>query len=298
MTQTILDIVVYAKNNPSLTQKEIANYFDVSVGTVNKAMQHIDDDINKYKVDNAVLFAAGWGNRMSPITDDTPKPLVKVKGEPFIENIIKGLIEKDIKEIYVVVGKFKEKFDYLTEKYGVQIISNPDWMNRNNISSLYFSQNIDGNTLYFECDQIINPNAIRTHFVESSFHGTYTTTKTQEVCFVLNGKKVIDFKKGGIDKYYWNGIVYISKEDKDILISYMNDVYNLPEHTDSLFEKLIINLIKDDKLAFDLVELKEGNCIEFDTVEELAKYDNSYMPFFKEHEEQIKLALKKLNRGL
>lgn len=293
MNQKILDIIVYAKNNKK-TQQELAKLFDVSQATVNKALAMIDIDIEKYKVDNAILFAAGWGSRMSPITDTTPKPLVKVKGQPMIENIIERLIEKDIKEIYVVVGKFEEQFQYLVDKYNVTLISNPDWSTRNNISSLYFSQNIEGNSLYLECDQILSENAIRNYYSESCFHGDFVTQETNEWCFVLNGKKVIDIKKGGNKKFQWNGIVFITKEHKKMVIDFVNEKYHDPEFEDLLFEFSIIKLTKQNKLSFSFNELKQNDCLEFDTIEELAAYDDSYKKYYDDYLKELEKAEEKI----
>ena len=46
-----------------------------------------------------IIMAAGLGMRMRPLTLNTPKPLVKVFGKPFIESIIEGLIRRNISEI-------------------------------------------------------------------------------------------------------------------------------------------------------------------------------------------------------
>ena len=42
----------------------------------------------KQKVQRMIILAAGKGTRLSPLTDDTPKPLVKVQGIPMVERLL------------------------------------------------------------------------------------------------------------------------------------------------------------------------------------------------------------------
>ena len=51
----------------------------------------------------AVILAAGEGIRMRPLTNDTPKPLVKVAGEPLLTYIVRSLPDA-IDEIILVIG--------------------------------------------------------------------------------------------------------------------------------------------------------------------------------------------------
>ena len=61
-------------------------------------------------VKRAIIMAAGFGNRMYPLTLTTPKPLVKVNGVRMIDTVVDGLRSNGITEIYVVVGHLKEQF--------------------------------------------------------------------------------------------------------------------------------------------------------------------------------------------
>lgn len=49
----------------------------------------------------AMILAAGRGERMRPLTDDMPKPLLKVGGEPLIVHHIRSLVAVGIEEIVI-----------------------------------------------------------------------------------------------------------------------------------------------------------------------------------------------------
>lgn len=73
----------------------------------------------------AIILATGFGMRMVPINTEMPKGLLEVNGEPLIERIIKQLHEVGIQEIYVIVGFMKEKYEYLMDEYGVDLVDQP-----------------------------------------------------------------------------------------------------------------------------------------------------------------------------
>ncbi|MFO7306427.1 MAG: nucleotidyltransferase family protein [Gammaproteobacteria bacterium] len=52
----------------------------------------------------AMILAAGRGERMRPLTDDTPKPLLSVGGKPLIQYHIEALADCGIREIVVNVS--------------------------------------------------------------------------------------------------------------------------------------------------------------------------------------------------
>ena len=53
-------------------------------------------------VKRAIIMAAGKGERLSPVTLDTPKPMVKVNGVRMIDTIIDGLHANGIEEIIII----------------------------------------------------------------------------------------------------------------------------------------------------------------------------------------------------
>ena len=69
-------------------------------------------------IDQAFIFAAGRGERMKPLTDSIPKPLVKVFGKAMIDHIIEKLnsiptIKKIIINAYYLSDMIKSHIDEL-----------------------------------------------------------------------------------------------------------------------------------------------------------------------------------------
>lgn len=72
----------------------------------------------------AMIFAAGLGTRLKPLTDTMPKALVRVGGEPLIKRVIMNLAAAGVDRIVVNVHHFAEQIiDYLkdNDNFGLDI---------------------------------------------------------------------------------------------------------------------------------------------------------------------------------
>ncbi|WP_395404868.1 N-acetylmuramate alpha-1-phosphate uridylyltransferase MurU [Pseudoduganella sp. UC29_106] len=72
----------------------------------------------------AMIFAAGRGERMRPLTDTMPKPLLKVRGRPLIEWHIVNLVRAGITEIVINhshLGHMLEEYLGDGSRFGAQI---------------------------------------------------------------------------------------------------------------------------------------------------------------------------------
>ena len=72
----------------------------------------------------AMIFAAGLGTRLKPITNDRPKALAEIHGTPLLEIIIRRLINYGFDDIIINVHHFADKVvDFLESKnnFGINI---------------------------------------------------------------------------------------------------------------------------------------------------------------------------------
>ena len=95
----------------------------------------------------ALILAAGLGTRLAPITDEKPKALVAVNGQPILLRQIDNLHKNGIYNITIVSGY---KADILKktvhEKFQeIKIIESVDYANTNNMYSAYLARKIIGN---------------------------------------------------------------------------------------------------------------------------------------------------------
>ena len=61
------------------------------------------------RIKTAMLLAAGYGTRLKPLTDHTPKPLVPVAGRPMIEYALDKLRAEGIRNVVINVSHLKDQ---------------------------------------------------------------------------------------------------------------------------------------------------------------------------------------------
>jgi len=77
---------------------------------------------------NAIILAAGKGERLKPLTDKVPKPLIEVSGKTLLERNINRLYESGVRNIIVNGSKMGEKIELFLEKYQ-QSVMNIEFIN-------------------------------------------------------------------------------------------------------------------------------------------------------------------------
>ena len=229
-----------------------------------------------YKVDNAVIMAAGTSSRFAPLSYEQPKALIRVKGEVLIERQIRQLQEAGISEIIVVVGYMKECFAYLQEKFGVKIISNDSYLNRNNNGSIYVAREYIRNTYICSADNYFNENPFACEVDESYYAAVYADGYTNEWCMYEDADGYIDdVQIGGQNAWFMLGHVFWSEEFSRHFLRILEENYDIPETADKLWEKIFIEHL--DELKMKIRKYPESFIFEFDTLDELREFDISYV---------------------
>lgn len=236
------------------------------------------DYISK-RVETAIIVAAGKGVRLGTYTTETPKPLLKVHGQPIIEKEIEALIAQGIKDINIVVGYKKEQFEYLKTKYNVNLIYNPDFDKTNNISSLYYARYklIGKNAVILEGDLIFKDSFVINNTILYSGYSAFRTDSTKEWALYLDNQSQIRKcnRNGGKDCFELKGLSYWTRTDATLLSDLITQVYKQQKRTDVYWDDVPM-FIHFNKFNLFVHHINDGDITEIDTVEELQTIDKSY----------------------
>ena len=231
-----------------------------------------------HQVKRAIIMAAGTGSRMRPVTEHTPKPLIRVKGVRMIDTVIDALHQNGIFEIYVVVGYLKEQFAGLPAQYpGLCLIENPYYDTCNNISSLYVARKHLEDVIILDGDQIIYDSSILApEFERSGYNGVWTDTDTDEwLMTVEDGIVTACSRTGGKGGWQLYSISRWSAADGSKLRRHLELEFEEKQNRQIYWDDVALFCHPED-YRLGMRPMEKGSIVEIDSFQELVEADPSY----------------------
>ena len=251
--------------NRSLKELIKAGYLNEAISPTAKAVSEYKNKTPK----RAIILAAGFGMRMVPINTEMPKGLLEVNGEPLIERIIKQLHEVGIQEIYVVVGFMKEKYEYLMDEYGVELVVNPDYASKNNLHSLKLVKEHLENAYIVPCDIWCDRNPFHRHELYSWYMVSDLVENESNVRVNRKMELVTVPENAGGNAMV--GISYLIKEDADTVSNRIEELCKKPQYDGSFWEEA---LYKKDRMIVTARVVHSADVVEINTYEQLREIDS------------------------
>lgn len=285
LTKQESDILCSLYQEPFINQRILSETSGHSLGVVNRLVKillkkgfineqmqltRLSYDTFKLKAPkNAVILAAGFGMRMVPINLTTPKAFLEVNGERLIDRLISQLHDVGITDITVVVGFMKDSFEYLMDEYGVELVVNEEYAEKNNISSLAMVLDKLSNTYIVPCDIWCDRNPFRKQELYSwymvsdqiDYDSTVRVNRKSELAAVNEweaGNEMI-------------GISYLLVKEADKVKKRITELIYDGKHDDSFWEEA---LYYKDRMIVQARVVHGENVVEINTYEQLRELDS------------------------
>ena len=224
-----------------------------------------------HKVERAIIMAAGMGTRLKPATDDTPKPMVKVNGVRMIDTVIDALHANGINEIHIVTGYLAGRFSEVKQKYpDVDILYNPYYETRNNISSMFVAREYLQNAICVDGDQIIyNPEILSPYFDYSGYAGSLLHDETDEWVMQTDELGIVTSASiGGNHGWQLFGISRWTSKDGLKLKRYIEEEYLVKKNYDIWWANIPLFIHPED-FKLKVRRIMKGDLKEIDNFYEL-----------------------------
>jgi len=229
----------------------------------------------------AVILAAGIASRLKPLTDNTPKCLLKVGDKSILERTIDNIAINGIKDIIVVTGYLREMIEnFLTEKYpelNFTFLYNNKYDSTNNIYSLWITKDVVlGHDMLLMDSDIVFDSRILGQLLNSEYENCLAVNSSEEVGeeevkVLLNDDGSIKEISKIIDpKLAIGESIGIQKFDKDFvwrLFTILDRRILDKNDVDIFYEVAFEEAIKNGTKIFS-IDVENYKCMEIDTAED------------------------------
>lgn len=223
----------------------------------------------------AIIVAAGKGNRLLPLTKETPKPLLKINDETILEHQIGNLTSQGIDEIVMVTGYQAKKIEAAGGP-DIRYIYNPFYEITNSLVSLWFARHeINGDFVYLHADVVFDRRILEKLICQPADFCLAVDKKScvpEDMKVRVDGEQMVEISKN-IDSHQaygeFTGLAKCSKEGCKALTKVL-DVMVREGELMLWFESAIQRLIDQGEKVYKC-ETEGWPWIEIDFVDDLEK---------------------------
>ncbi len=229
----------------------------------------------------AVILAAGVASRLRPLTNNTPKCLLKVGNKSILERTIENLIINNIKEVIIVTGYLREMIEsFLLSNYPdvkFTFIFNEKFDSTNNIYSLWMTKNeIVGHDMILLDSDIIFDSRIIGQLINSNYDNCLSVRSDhelsdEEIKLLLNKDGSIKEISKTVDpKAAIGESIGIEKFDKHFVekLFQILDKMIIEEEKVNIFYEAAFQFAMDNGEKVFPVNVGNYNCMEIDTADD------------------------------
>ena len=269
------------ENAISVSEIHKAKEIGISLLPVLNNQKRIIDIINlnitkSYLPIDAVLMAGGKGERLRPITEKMPKPLVKVGDKAIIDYNIDRLISYGLKNISVTVNYLGEQLEkhFSNPINGVKVdcIREPKYLGT--IGSIQFVKEFHNDTiLVMNSDLFTNIDYedfylhFKEHDADMSVAAVPYTVSIPYGIFELEGRNIQGIKEKPVYNYYANAGIYLITKSA---LKYIPE--NIFFNATDLIDELVKQQMKVIRFPITGYWIDIGQHSELKKAEELVKH--------------------------
>ena len=171
---------------------------------------------------DAVLMAGGKGERLRPLTENTPKPLIEVGGKAIIDYNVERLLSYGVKNIHVTVNylaeQLEEHFAAPINGIKVETVREPNFLGT--IGSVQFVKEFQNDTVLVMNSDLFTNIDYEDFYLHFKEHGADMSVAAIPYnvsipfgIFELDGRDIKGIKEKPSYHYYANAGIYLIKKD-------------------------------------------------------------------------------------
>lgn len=225
----------------------------------------------------AILISAGKGERLYPLTKNTPKSLIEIgNGLTLLETQLHSLLENNIKDIVIIVGykadQIEAKLKDYQKKLNITTVYNPFYDISNNLLSVWMARYyMQDEFISINGDDIFTPEVVE-KLLKSNYDITMVIDEKKEYDdddmkvihkdgHILEVNKKINPQKANGESI---GMIKFSNKGPSIYTSVLDEMVRIPENRNVFYLKAIQEIIdKGFKVNYSLCKETDWSELDF-----------------------------------